>query len=83
MEEIKGLINKLHPIERKVLPLLDKFSYLDDLVQASKLKEVQVMRALQWLQNKAIIEIQDDLKQVVDLGSNGKKYLDECQMVST
>jgi phenylalanyl-tRNA synthetase alpha chain len=75
MEEIKGLIDKLHPLERKILPLLDKFSYLNDLVEASKLKEVQVMRALQWLQNKAIIEIKEESREVVDLDTNGRKYL--------
>ncbi len=75
MEDIKSIIDKLHPLERKVLPLLDKFSYLSELVGASKLKDVQVMRALQWLQNKDIIEIKEDSKEIVELDSNGKKYL--------
>jgi len=77
MEEIKGLVDKLHPLERKVLPLLDKFSYLKDLVSASGLEEVQVMRALQWLQNKGIIEIKEESREVVNLASNGKKYIKE------
>jgi phenylalanyl-tRNA synthetase alpha chain len=77
MEEIKDLIDKLHPLERKILPLLDKFSYLKDLEGASGLKEVQVMRALQWLQNKAIIEIREDHKEVAYLDINGKKYIKE------
>jgi len=77
MTQIKHIIDKLHPLERKVLPLLDKFSYLNDLINTSKLKEVQVMRALQWLQNKDIIQIKEEPKEIVELDVNGKKYLKE------
>ncbi len=74
---IKDLIAKLHPLERQVLPVLDKFSYLADIARATSLKEVQVMRALQWLENKKIITLSSETKEFVDMDSNGKKYIKE------
>ena len=68
------LINTLHPLERKVLPVLTKLSGLSEIAKETKLQEVEVMRALQWLQNKEIIKIKEDLKEIVVLGANGKKY---------
>lgn len=73
--DLKRLINQLHPLERKVLPVLSKESSLEGIVKESKLKEVEVMRALQWLQNKKLIEIKEELKEVVSLDKNGKHYL--------
>ena len=35
------------------------------------------MRGLQWLENKNIIKISEDVKEIVDLDINGKKYLKE------
>ncbi len=75
--EIKALIAKLHQLERQVLPVLESYTYLSDIAKATNLKEVQVMRALQWLQNKKIIELSSETKKFVDLDVNGKKYLKE------
>ncbi|MBW3013729.1 phenylalanine--tRNA ligase subunit alpha [Candidatus Woesearchaeota archaeon] len=73
--EAKKLAEILHPLERKVLPLLSKTSSFSDLVAKSGLKDVEVMRALQWMQNKKIINLKEDVKQVVSLDKNGKEYL--------
>jgi len=73
--DIKKLAGTLHALERKVLPFLDRYSSLQDLVRETGLKEVEVMRALQWLQNKGIIELKEELKEVINLDSNGKAYL--------
>jgi phenylalanyl-tRNA synthetase alpha chain len=75
--DIQKIINTLHPLERKVLPFLDRFNSLNDLVSETCLKEVEVMRALQWLQNKGIIKLKESLKEVINLDFNGKKYLNE------
>ena len=72
--DIKKIINNLHPLERKVLPALKKYSSLNDIMGETKLKEVEVMRALQWLQNKNIIKIKEELKETADLDDFGKKY---------
>jgi len=74
--KINKLINKLHPLERKVLPALDKSKNIKEITNETGLKEVEVMRALQWLSNKDILKLKEDLKEVVELGKNGKKYLE-------
>lgn len=59
------------------MPVLSKFKTLPQIVSATGLKEVEVMRALQWLQNKKLIKIETELKEVVTLDKNGLKYLKE------
>ncbi len=75
--DIKKLAESLHPLERKVLPVLDKYKTLPQIVSATGLKDVEVMRALQWLQNKKAVSISTELKEVADLDMNGLKYLKE------
>ena len=72
--ETQKLLESLHPFERKVLPFLDKISSLHDLAEASRLEEIEVMRALQWLENKDIVKLERSAETVVKLGENGKKY---------
>jgi phenylalanyl-tRNA synthetase alpha chain len=76
MEEDK-IIAALHPLERKVLPILARHSHFEDIIRESKLKDVEVMRALQWLQNRNILKLSEDAKEVVELDSNGRLYLKE------
>jgi|TARA_Y100000310_G_scaffold70285_1_gene65893 phenylalanyl-tRNA synthetase alpha chain len=75
--DIKKLVESLNPTERKVVKVLDNFSSFYDIVKVTELKEVEVMRALQWLQNKNIIKIKEDQKEIVALDENGQKYLKE------
>ena len=75
--QIKSLVAKLHPLERKVLPVLGRASELDVIVKSSGLKDVEVMRALQWLENKKVLKIITDKKKVVSLDRNGLKYQKE------
>ncbi len=72
--DIKKIINSLHPLERKVLPILDKYTSLSDIIKQTDLKEVEVMRALQWLQNKDIIKIKEEVREIVELGKLGTEY---------
>ena len=72
--EIEKLVNTLHPLERKILPLLEKTHAFDALLQKSGLKDVEVMRALQWLENKGLIRVKDNLHEQVILEENGKLY---------
>jgi predicted transcriptional regulator len=72
--DIQKLVAKLHPYERVVVPLLKKETELKAIVQASKLQEVEVMRALQWLENKAVVKIHNEKLQVISLEKNGKRY---------
>jgi len=72
--EIKALISKLHPFERKVLPYLKQKKELVEIVAVSGLQEIEVMRALQWLENKKLLILITEKKKVVNLDSNGLKY---------
>jgi len=75
--DIKKLVNGLHPLERKVVPILGRASSLKEVVELSGLKEVEAMRALQWLSNKKVLELKVDLREVVMLDKNGKDYFEK------
>jgi hypothetical protein len=72
--DIKKIAQNLHPLERKVAPFLEVYNDLKSLVKETKLKEVEVMRALQWLSNKGIVKINETEKDYIELGKNGKTY---------
>jgi len=74
MADLTKISNSLHPLERRILPLLSKFSSISDLIDKSGLKDVEVTRALQWLKNKDLISLKEDLKQVILLDKNGFSY---------
>jgi len=75
--EIKKLIDTLHPLERKVLPVLARTLDFNEIIKQTQLKDVEVMRALQWLENKQVVKLKDELKEVIELGKNGKQYLEK------
>jgi phenylalanyl-tRNA synthetase alpha chain len=73
--DIQKLVDTLHPLERTVLPFIKAHASVDDLMKASKLKEVEVMRALQWLQNKGVVTLDVHESDIVRLDVNGQRYL--------
>ena len=75
--DVASLISKLHPLERVVLPLLKENKELSEIVKISKLQEIEVMRAFQWLENKNLLKI--DKKKIVwiNLDKNGLLYKKE------
>jgi len=75
--DINHIIEGLHPLERKVLPFLAKFESFEDIEKASKLKDVEVMRALQWMENKNLLKIKSSLKEVIKIDELGLKYAKE------
>ncbi|MBU2637940.1 MAG: phenylalanine--tRNA ligase subunit alpha [Nanoarchaeota archaeon] len=74
MDNIKQLLNSLHPLERKTLPHLKEGITLKELEKSTGLKEVEVMRALQWMENKGVLKIKQDLKEIISLDKNGENY---------
>ncbi len=76
MDEEK-LIQTLHTYERKVLPVLSKVSILSEVAKESELQEIEAMRGLQWLENKGIVKISEEVKEIADLDVNGKEYLEK------
>jgi len=74
---MKEVAESLSPLERKVFPLIKDNISLKELIKLSKLQEVEVIRALQWLENKKLINIKKELKEIIELDINGKKELPE------
>ena len=70
----KKVAASLHPLERKVLPGLAKHSTVDALTQATGLKDVEVVRALQWLENKSLVTVRIEPIEFVMLDANGRAY---------
>ena len=74
-KELTKLIQTLHPLERAILPVLRDEITLKEIIKLSGLKEVEAMRALQWLENKDILRIKQDSSIMIALDENGKRYL--------
>lgn len=72
--EIKELFEGLHPLERKVLPFLENESEVSQIIEKSKMQEIEVLRALQWLNSKKLIVLKEELKELVFLQQNGREY---------
>ena len=53
--DIDKLAQSLHPLERRVIPSLTKCNTLKALITLSTLSEAEAMRALQWLENKKVL----------------------------
>jgi len=72
--DVRKVAATLHPLERKVLPALAKHSTVDGLMGATGLKDVEVVRALQWLENKKLASVAVEPREVVQLDANGRAY---------
>jgi phenylalanyl-tRNA synthetase alpha chain len=75
--DLNKLVETLHKYEIKVLKTLSGVNTLPAIAKKSGLKEVEAMRGLQWLENKKIVELSEELMEEVALDVNGKKYLEE------
>ena len=73
--EIDKLVESLTPLERKVIPMLKQENNLDNIAFKLKLEQIEVLRALSWLENKNLIEINKSEKEIIALDKNGIKYL--------
>ncbi|MEK6844137.1 MAG: phenylalanine--tRNA ligase subunit alpha, partial [Nanoarchaeota archaeon] len=72
MNNLDKIIDKLSPLERKIIPFLKH--NVSEIIEKSNLDEASVMRALIFLENKDIIKIKRTPKTIVDLGINGIYY---------
>ncbi len=60
--------------ERKILKHLKEKNDFHELVSETRLKEIEVLRAIQWLQSKNLIETKEELKESIALDKNGEIY---------
>ncbi len=70
------IAESLHPLERRVIVHLKEEKSVSELVNITGLKNIEVVRALQWLKNKKLVEISECRKENVELDTLGKKYLE-------
>jgi len=75
--DIEKIAETLHSLERKVLPFVKEEVSISELVRKTNLSEVEVMRAVQWLSNKKLVTMKNDVQEVVMLDKNGIRYLEE------
>ncbi len=73
--DLNNLANSLHPLERKILPFLGKYKKQKELEEKSGLQEIEISRALQWLENKQVITVDKHSTEIIEVGNNGEKYL--------
>nr|MBA4405072.1 phenylalanine--tRNA ligase subunit alpha [Nanoarchaeum sp.] len=73
--DLNNLAQSLHPLERKILPFLGKYKKQKELEEKSGLQEIEISRALQWLENKQVVKVDKASYEIVELGVNGKSYL--------
>ena len=71
--DIQKIIDSLSPNEKKILPHLKEKNVVE-ICKGSKLDKVSVLRALEFLQNKKIIQLSQKRKKIVDIGVNGALY---------
>jgi phenylalanyl-tRNA synthetase alpha chain len=75
--DIDKAIEMLHPLERKVQPHLADSTLVSELIEKTGLQEVEVIRALQWLENKGLLKMEKEIKETVILTDSGNKYSEE------
>ncbi|MEK6940420.1 MAG: phenylalanine--tRNA ligase subunit alpha [Nanoarchaeota archaeon] len=71
------LIDSLHPLERKIIPLITQNMNFNTLLEKTGMGEVESLRALQWLEKKKALILHRDVIEVISLGKNGKEYLQQ------
>ncbi len=72
--KIDDIAASLHRLEKAVLPHLEKTSSVSEIISNSGMQEVEVMRALHWLQNKGLVKLTEAIEEVVKPSKNAEPY---------
>lgn len=72
-DNLNPIIESLSPNERKILPHLKERSF-EKIAEISGLDKTSVLRSLEFLSNKKIIELKISEETIVELGVNGLLY---------
>jgi len=70
---IQRLIESLSPNEKKILPYIEE-KKISEICKKSNLDKVSVVRALEYLKNKKILNLSFKKKKTVEIGINGALY---------
>ncbi|MBR9676861.1 phenylalanine--tRNA ligase subunit alpha [Candidatus Woesearchaeota archaeon] len=71
---VQKIVDSLNQLERTVLPIIKNNTAFEELLEKSHLQEVELQRALQWLENKKLISGALQTNELLELDENGKKY---------
>ncbi len=70
------IIESLSPIEREILPNLSgEFAIIDEIAKKAGSDKTTVLRAMNYLKNKELVETREEEKELVDLGILGINYV--------
>lgn len=72
-ENIERTLESLSPNERKILPHLEAGNVIE-ICKKSNLDKVSVIRSLEYLKSKKIVDISTKVRKIVELGVNGALY---------
>ena len=72
-QNILNIIEKLSQHERKIIPYLETGG-VKEICRRTNLDKVSVLRALEYLQNKEIVELSYEKKKIIEIGVNGALY---------
>ena len=76
MADEQKIVEALSPIERVVFPLVGKDAVdVDGLCKSADVDRTTVVRALEFLKKKKLVEVKEEAKKVVIAGINGIYYL--------
>ena len=70
---IEKTLESLSPNERKILQLLGEKD-INEICKKSNLDKISVIRSLEYLKSKKIIEISTEKKKIIEIGVNGALY---------
>jgi len=70
--QLTKIIEKLSPLERKIIPFLNLGAV--EIAEKTALDTTSILRALKFLENKGILRINKKTEKIIDLGTNGIYY---------
>jgi phenylalanyl-tRNA synthetase alpha chain len=73
-ESLQKIIESLSPNERTIIPFLNEKTLLN-IDKKINLGKTAILRALEFLSNKKIIEIKQEQEKIIELGINGINYI--------
>jgi phenylalanyl-tRNA synthetase alpha chain len=71
--DVKRILQSLSPNELKILPCIEEKDIVS-ICKKSNLDKTSVIRALEFLKNKNIVELSYNKEKIIDLGVNGILY---------
>ncbi len=72
-KNIQKVIESLSPNERTIIPYLNEKT-LSNIDKQTNLEKTAILRALEFLSNKNIVEIKQKQEKIIELGINGLRY---------